>query len=279
MKTKSSQLWIQLVVHIQFIISMALLSGCSLNSGGYISHRRTPESVIRSISSGAVRGESAPPNPRIGPARLTQQRVAVVFAQNKRHRPGSQQSDVCGCCPTQYRSPWREVEAIGRVARTFCSRHASCLEKRSSGCSGSPLRPSSLIRAADLRDEPERRRIARAAERWGVADRVRFEGQRATRRTPCDSSLLLVRYSIRRFTMRPVSLSPSAVSFGTRCVSRSRGSPDTDPQCTEAARHRHVSSCSNGIDPIAKSERVQVPMLRVVAARQTLSFSSSITNV
>ena len=98
----------------------------------------------------------------------------------------------------------------GHPDRRTPARAAECNRGRRPGCPAAGPRRNDIIFAARLLpwkggrlavralryvhhpdavlrifgDGPERRRIARAARRWGVADRVRFEGRVHARRTP-----------------------------------------------------------------------------------------------
>jgi glycosyltransferase involved in cell wall biosynthesis len=114
----------------------------------------------------------------IGPSRQTQQRAVIIFAQN---------NDTARLIRTRGRLKVlsnatavdvREVEAHGprRTDILFAGR---LLPWKGGRLAVRALRyvrhPDAVLRI--FGDGPERRRIARAARRWGVADRVHFEGR------------------------------------------------------------------------------------------------------
>jgi len=116
---------------------------------------------------------------RIGPARLTRERAVVIFAQNEDtarrmgiddgrlrvlsnatsvdvreiHPTGTRRSDIVFAARLL---PWKGGQLAVRALRYV--RH-----------------PDAVLRI--FGEGPEQGRIARAARRWGVADRVRFEGR------------------------------------------------------------------------------------------------------
>jgi len=116
---------------------------------------------------------------RAGPARLTRQRAVVIFAQNHdtarlmgvddsrvRVMSNAISVDVRDVQPTETRRsdivlaarllPWKGARLAVRSLRYV--RH-----------------PTAVLRI--FGEGPEQRRIARAAQRWGVADRVQLEGR------------------------------------------------------------------------------------------------------
>jgi glycosyltransferase involved in cell wall biosynthesis len=115
---------------------------------------------------------------RMGPARLAQQRAVVVFAQNKdtAHaiRTGARLRVVSNATSVDV----SEMVASGtrRKDIIFAGR---LLPWKGGRLAVRALRyvrhPDAVLRI--FGEGPERRRILRAARRWGVSDRVRFEGR------------------------------------------------------------------------------------------------------
>jgi glycosyltransferase involved in cell wall biosynthesis/thiamine kinase-like enzyme len=116
---------------------------------------------------------------RVGPARSTKRRATVIFAQNQdtarlmgrddsrvRVLSNATSVDVCDVEPTGTRRkdivlaarllPWKGGQLAVRSLRYV--RH-----------------PAAVLRI--FGEGPEQQRIARAAHRWGVTDRVQFEGR------------------------------------------------------------------------------------------------------
>ena len=114
---------------------------------------------------------------RLGPARLAQQRAVVTFAQNtatlkKIHTPGriSVLTNATAIDLGNLRfsgTRTREVFVVGRLIAWKAPMLA--------------LRAFRYVRNADATlvfcgEGPERHRLSRAARRWGIAHRIRFEG-------------------------------------------------------------------------------------------------------
>jgi glycosyltransferase involved in cell wall biosynthesis len=115
---------------------------------------------------------------RLGPARATQQRAVVVFAQNKDTAAVIRTTGRVRVLPNATAVDVRDVAATG-PRRTDVLLAARLLPWKGGRLAVRALRyvrhPDAVLRI--FGDGPERRRIARAARRWGVADRVRFEGR------------------------------------------------------------------------------------------------------
>jgi glycosyltransferase involved in cell wall biosynthesis len=115
---------------------------------------------------------------RIGPARLTQQRALVTFAQNTDTARVIRTPGRLNVLSNATAVDVRDIQAMGprRTDVIFAARLLPWKGGRLA------VRTMRYVRHSDavLRifgNGPERRRIARAARRWGVADRVRFEGR------------------------------------------------------------------------------------------------------
>jgi glycosyltransferase involved in cell wall biosynthesis len=115
---------------------------------------------------------------RLGPSRLTQQRAVVVFAQNEATAQAIRTSGRLKVMPNATSVDVRNIVANGRRSGdiVFAARLLPWKGGRLAVRALRYLRH----REAVLRifgEGPDQRRIARAARRWGVADRVRFEGR------------------------------------------------------------------------------------------------------
>jgi glycosyltransferase involved in cell wall biosynthesis len=116
---------------------------------------------------------------RVGPARLTKQRAVVIFAQNQ------DTARLMGADDSRVRVMSNAISVDVRdIQPTGTRRNDIVLAARLLPWKGGQLAVRSLryVRHPDavLRifgEGPERSRIARAAQRWGVADRVHFEGR------------------------------------------------------------------------------------------------------
>ncbi len=115
---------------------------------------------------------------KIGPARVTQQRAVVVFAQNKDTAAVIRTSGRLRVLSNATAVDVQDVAATG-PRRADVLLVARLLPWKGGRLAVRALRyvrhPDAVLRI--FGDGPERRRIARAARRWGVADRVRFEGR------------------------------------------------------------------------------------------------------
>jgi len=115
---------------------------------------------------------------RIGPARLTQHRAVVTFAQNTDTAQAIRTPGRLRVLSNATAVGIRDIHADGR-RRTDIIFAARLLPWKGGRLAVRTMRfvqhPDAVLRI--FGDGPERRRIARSARRWGVADRVRFEGQ------------------------------------------------------------------------------------------------------
>jgi glycosyltransferase involved in cell wall biosynthesis/thiamine kinase-like enzyme len=115
---------------------------------------------------------------RIGPARLTQQRALVTFAQNAATARVIRTHGRMSVLSNATAVDIRDVQATGgrRCDVVFAARLLPWKGGRLAVRTMQYVRhPEAVLRI--FGDGPERRRIARAARRWGVAHRVRFEGR------------------------------------------------------------------------------------------------------
>jgi glycosyltransferase involved in cell wall biosynthesis len=116
---------------------------------------------------------------RIGPARVTKRRAAVIFAQNQ------DTAGLMGVDDGRMRVMSNALSVdVREIESTGIRRHDIVLAARLLPWKGGQLAVRSLRyvqhKDAVLRifgEGPERPRIARAARRWAVADRVQFEGR------------------------------------------------------------------------------------------------------
>ena len=116
---------------------------------------------------------------RIGPARLTTKRAVVIFAQNEDTARVMGIDDGRLCVLSNATSvDVREMQPTG-TRRSDIVFAARLLPWKGGQLAVRSLRyvrhPNAVLRI--FGEGPEQRRIARAAHRWGVADRVRFEGR------------------------------------------------------------------------------------------------------
>jgi len=115
---------------------------------------------------------------RVGPAHLAQQRAVVVFAQNKDTEHAIRTGGRLRVLSNATSVDVRDVAASGtrRKDIVFAGR---LLPWKGGRLAVRTLRyvqhPDAMLRI--FGEGSERRRILRAARRWGVADRVRFEGR------------------------------------------------------------------------------------------------------
>jgi glycosyltransferase involved in cell wall biosynthesis/thiamine kinase-like enzyme len=115
---------------------------------------------------------------RVGPARLTQKRALATFAQNtdtaRVIRTGGQMHVLSNATAVDIRDV--HVTGARRPDVVFAAR---LLPWKGGHLAVRTMRyvrhPDAVLRI--FGDGPERRRIARAARRWGVAHRIRFEGR------------------------------------------------------------------------------------------------------
>jgi glycosyltransferase involved in cell wall biosynthesis len=115
---------------------------------------------------------------RIGPARLTQQRAVVVFAQNEATAAVIRTSGRLRVLPNAISVDVRQVVPTGPRRKDILLA-ARLLPWKGGRLAVRALRyvqhPDAVLRI--FGEGPEQRRLARAARRWGVVDRVRFEGR------------------------------------------------------------------------------------------------------
>jgi glycosyltransferase involved in cell wall biosynthesis len=115
---------------------------------------------------------------RVGPARRTQQRAVVTFAQNADTARVLRTRGVTRVLSNATAVDVRDVHAAGprRPDIIFAAR---LLPWKGGQLAVRAIRyvrhPDAVLRI--FGDGPEARRIARAVRRWGVVDRVRFEGR------------------------------------------------------------------------------------------------------
>ena len=179
---------------------------------------------------------------RIGPARLARQRACVTFAQN---------TDTVQVIRTRGRVrvlsnatavDVREVQVAG-VRRPDIIFAARLLPWKGGVLAVRAMRfvrhPQAVLRI--FGDGQERHRIARAARRWGVANRVRFEG-----RVPRDELLRIVGtagvFFHPAFHDEAGLAVAEALSLGTPVVCLNRGGPP------ELLRH-WPSTCADAVAP------------------------------
>ena len=116
---------------------------------------------------------------RVGPARLTKQRAVVIFAQNR------DTARLMGVDDRRVRVMSNAISVDVRdIQPTGTRRSDIVLAARLLPWKGGQLavrsmqyvrHPNAVLRI--FGEGPERARIERAADRWGVADRVHFEGR------------------------------------------------------------------------------------------------------
>ena len=179
---------------------------------------------------------------RVGPARLTQRRAAVIFAQNQ------DTARLMGVHDSRVRVVSNATSIDVRdIQPTGTRRKDIVLAARLLPWKGGQLAVRSLryVRHPDavLRifgDGPEQARIARAADRWGVADRVRFEG-RVNRagllRTVATAGVFLHP----AFHDEAGLAVAEALSLGTPVVCIDRGGPPELLRCWPDARAAVIS--------------------------------------
>jgi glycosyltransferase involved in cell wall biosynthesis len=114
---------------------------------------------------------------KIGPSRLTQRRAVVTFAQNRATARIIRTGGRLSVLPNATAVDMGDVTATG-PRRSDILLAARLLPWKGGRLAVRALRyvryPGAVLRI--FGDGPDRRRITRAARRWGVADRVRFEG-------------------------------------------------------------------------------------------------------
>jgi glycosyltransferase involved in cell wall biosynthesis len=163
---------------------------------------------------------------RIGPARLTRERAVVIFRAERGHRPahGHRRRPLVGLSNATSVDV-REIHPTG-TRRSDIVFAARLLPWKGGRLAVRSLRyvrhPNVVLRI--FGEGPEQGRIARAAHRWGVADRVRFEGR-------VDRAELL-RTVCHRWSVPPPAFHDEAglavaeaLSLGTPVVCLDRGGP------------------------------------------------------
>ena len=115
---------------------------------------------------------------RIGPARLTQQRALVTFAQNSDTARVVRTRGRLSVLPNATAVDVQDVQVTGprRTDIIFAARLLPWKGGRLAVRTMRYVRHSNAVLRI-FGEGPERRRIARAAHKWGVADRVRLEGR------------------------------------------------------------------------------------------------------
>ena len=161
----------------------------------------------------------------IGPARRTQRRAAVIFAQNHDTARVIRASGELRVLPNATAVDVRAVHATGQ-RRPDILFAARLLPWKGGRLAVRALRyvnhPGAVLRI--FGEGPERARIARAARRWGLSDRVHFEG-----RVPRDELLTLVAtagaFLHPAFHDEAGLAVAEALSLGTPVVCLDRGGP------------------------------------------------------
>jgi glycosyltransferase involved in cell wall biosynthesis len=137
-----------------------------------------PELGVRGVSEEAWRLAARRLLSRLGPARLTPRQSVVVFAQNQATARLIHTSGRLTVLPNATSVDVRHVVATGPRRKDILLA-ARLLPWKGARLAVRALRhvqhPDAVLRI--FGDGPEKRRIARAARRWGVADRVRLEGR------------------------------------------------------------------------------------------------------
>ena len=179
---------------------------------------------------------------RIGPARRTQHRAVVTFAQNTNTARVIRTPGRLRVLSNATAVDVRDIDAAG-PRRTDIIFAARLLPWKGGRLAVHTMRfvrhPEAVLRI--FGDGQERRRIVRAARRWGVADRIRFEGH-----VPRDELLRIVAtagaFFHPAFHDEAGLAVAEALSLGTPVVCLDRGGPP------ELLRH-WPASCADAVAP------------------------------